>query len=277
MVEESQDVWTIDFPQMVSTNHPDSQFYFERDQTCIHVLFKRKFNKIFDRKYNLSEIEIKKQLDAEVRASGYDKSIKLDDMLEGYLAQARKENPADEAIEIGEDMEEDIEDSDAEVEEHEDDIEDNEQNDEGQIDAEMDLGDIEEEMKAIHGVDEMKVPVAVDEKKEEVEDDEESEGGEEEEEEVDWEARLEKRKQMKALKKEKMANKPAKCMMVKIEKPEKLKAEGDDDVSEESDQENELIKKAIKKQFRKKKPMGAKKNHPKQFNASVRDQMAGFK
>lgn len=273
MVEESQDVWTIDFPQMVSTNHPDAQFYFERDQTCIHVLFKRKFNKIFDRKYNLSEIEIKKQLDAEVRASGYDKSIKLDDMLEGYLAQARKETPADEAIEIGEDMDEDIEDGDAEVEEHEDDIEDNDQDGEGQIDAEMDLGDIEEEMKAIHGVDEVKVPVALDEKKEEVEDDEES--GEEEEE-VDWEARLEKRKEMKALKKEKMANKPAKCMMVKIEKSEKPKAEGDD-VSEESDQENELIKKAIKKQFRKKKPMGAKKNHPKQFNASVRDQMAGFK
>ena len=90
MVDEEQNVWTIDFPQMVSTNHPDADFYFERDQTCIHVLFKRKFNKIFDRKYKLSEITIQKQLDSEVRASGYDKSIKADDILEGYLSQARR-------------------------------------------------------------------------------------------------------------------------------------------------------------------------------------------
>lgn len=91
MVDEDLKVYTIDFPQMVSSSHPDARFYFERDQTCILTLFKRKFDFVCDRKYDIDEIEVKKRLDAVVKASGFDKSTAKDD-LEAYLAEARKQN-----------------------------------------------------------------------------------------------------------------------------------------------------------------------------------------
>lgn len=280
MVDEDQNVWTIDFPQMVSTSHPDADFYFERDQTCIHTLFKRKFGKTFDRRYTLASIDSVKRLDIEVKASGFDKSISTDDALEGYLCQARL---ADHGME-GEATDQDDIDmiDDMQVDDAIDNIDDMSMHDD-------DIGDIEVEMMAIHGVNddvkidgEGKVEGKLDgkdgEAKDEDKGDEEGEEeDEDEEQEVDWEAKQEKRRQMKALKKEKLANKPVKSMMVKIEKADKVKEDGDESESEEDEQENELIKRAIKKKYRKKKVIKGNKNHPKQFNAAVRDQMEGFK
>lgn len=285
MVDEDLKVWTIDFPQMVSTNHPDANFYFERDQTCIHVIFKRKFNFMYDRRYNLAEIGIVKQLDAEVKASGYDKSVKTDDALEGYLTQARKvENDGELELDQNMDIDEGDQD-DMDIEDHEDsmDSDDGEGEivDDGNEDA---LGDIDAEMQAMNidttatGAD-VKAGDNVNTTKDDKVDD--KDGGDEEDdndsgiEDVDWEAKQEKRQQMKALKKEKLANKPAKSMMMKLDKPDKQK-DGEKD-SESEEDEKDLIKRAVKRQFRKKKPIKSNKNHPKQFNAAVRDQMSGYK
>jgi len=43
LVNDNMEVTVIDFPQMVSTNHPNAEFYFERDVECIHVFFERRF------------------------------------------------------------------------------------------------------------------------------------------------------------------------------------------------------------------------------------------
>lgn len=103
MVDEDLKLYTIDFPQMVSSSHPDARFYFERDQTCILTLFKRKFDFVCDRKYDINEIEVLKRLDAVVKASGFDKTTAKDD-LEAYLADARKQN--NDEGQINENMEE---------------------------------------------------------------------------------------------------------------------------------------------------------------------------
>lgn len=63
----------IDFPQMVSTSHPNAEYYFERDVNCIVTYFKKRFN--FE---SLSVPEFKKdgcknvfKLDVKVEASGF--------------------------------------------------------------------------------------------------------------------------------------------------------------------------------------------------------------
>ena len=88
MVDESQKVFTIDFPQMVSTSHPDAEFYFERDQNCIHTLFLRKFAFVSPRRYKLKEIEISRHLDKEVRASGAGKMTADEASLAAYIKAA---------------------------------------------------------------------------------------------------------------------------------------------------------------------------------------------
>ena len=35
MINDDEEVTVIDFPQMVSTSHPNAQFYFARDVECI--------------------------------------------------------------------------------------------------------------------------------------------------------------------------------------------------------------------------------------------------
>lgn len=274
MVDEELNVYTIDFPQMISTSHPDAEFYFERDQTCIHTIFNRKYQYTSGRKYKLTEIEIIRNIDIDVKASGYDKTAK-NDALENYLSQIRK--TAGDGNEGG-NMDADDEGGEEVDGGNMDDDDDHADNGEGMDDDVDELGDIEEEMKAMNvEVDKVEGGQKDGQKVEgDEEGAEESEDGEGEEEEVDWEARLEKRQQMKALKKEKMANKPAKTMMMKIDKTDKK--DGDDSKdSDDSEEENELIKKAIKRKYRKKKVIKSKKNHPKIFNAAVKDQMAGFK
>lgn len=34
----------IDFPQMMSTEHPNAQMYFERDVNCIREFFKKRYS-----------------------------------------------------------------------------------------------------------------------------------------------------------------------------------------------------------------------------------------
>eukprot|EP00004_Rigifila_ramosa_P013902 TRINITY_DN3113_c0_g2_i1.p1 TRINITY_DN3113_c0_g2~~TRINITY_DN3113_c0_g2_i1.p1 ORF type:complete len:462 (+),score=94.20 TRINITY_DN3113_c0_g2_i1:8-1393(+) len=42
--EDDEKVWFIDFPQMVSVQHPNAEAYFDRDVICIHTFFAKRFN-----------------------------------------------------------------------------------------------------------------------------------------------------------------------------------------------------------------------------------------
>lgn len=63
MIDNEQRICVIDFPQMVSTNHKEAQFYLDRDVKCINDLFARRFEFKGDRQVKLEEVEITKHLD----------------------------------------------------------------------------------------------------------------------------------------------------------------------------------------------------------------------
>lgn len=266
MVDESQKVWTIDFPQMVSTSHQDAEFYFERDQTCVHTLFKRKFSYVSARNYKLAEIEIVRPLDKEVKASGSGKLTAEDIALSEHM-KAVQDKPEGEAVDDEEDGEEEEEGHEEDGQEEE--ADDNDSGKEREIRENQDIGDIEAEMKAMN-IEATEIKVEEEKKEEQIE--------EGEEEEVDWEARQEKRQQMKALKREKLLQKKPKIVTQQTPKiPEETKPEiekvDENGSGEDSEKETELIKRALKKQYRKKRVFKTNKNHPKQFNDAVKDQM----
>ena len=80
----------IDFPQMVSIDHPNADFYFNRDVSCIKRFFERRFHFRSDEpgpyfaeaKAQLGRKDVKR-LDIEVEASGF--SRKMARELETYM------------------------------------------------------------------------------------------------------------------------------------------------------------------------------------------------
>jgi RIO-like serine/threonine protein kinase len=43
MLDEDEKITMIDFPQMISTSHPNAHFYFDRDVQCIRAFFGKRF------------------------------------------------------------------------------------------------------------------------------------------------------------------------------------------------------------------------------------------
>merc|ERR1719154_831873 len=111
MLDEEGNPVIIDFPQMVSTAHPDAKYYFERDVDCVRDFFKRRFDFVSESAPTFEDVERVDALDAEVAASGVTKQMEKDLRME-----------------YGIDEEEDSE-------------EDNESEDEEDVDASMKLTD----------------------------------------------------------------------------------------------------------------------------------------
>ena len=74
LVSDDEQVYVIDFPQMVSTDHPHAQEFFERDLRCIVEYFYKKFKVQADGMPTLSEIQVTNKLDQVMKASGYVRS-----------------------------------------------------------------------------------------------------------------------------------------------------------------------------------------------------------
>ena len=83
----------IDFPQMVSIDHANAEYYFDRDVDCIKRYFSRKFGFVSDdngphfvnvRKAIASDT-LTKRLDAKVEASGFSKKMAKD--LDTYMKE----------------------------------------------------------------------------------------------------------------------------------------------------------------------------------------------
>lgn len=101
----------IDFPQCISIEHPDAEYYFKRDVNCIRRFFKRRFNyspkndsmmldtegygegykyayPVFER-----DVERSNDLDVQVKASGYKKKFDNSDRdLQSAFSSNRTEN-----------------------------------------------------------------------------------------------------------------------------------------------------------------------------------------
>ncbi|KAG4073417.1 hypothetical protein HA402_007673 [Bradysia odoriphaga] len=75
----------IDFPQMVSTSHQNSRFYFERDVNCVRQLFRRKFGYESSEAPSYDDLLREDDIDVEVSCSGYGFTKEMeDDLLEEY-------------------------------------------------------------------------------------------------------------------------------------------------------------------------------------------------
>ena len=78
----------IDFPQMVSIDHSDAEFYFDRDVACIKRFFDRRFGFTSNEpgpRFKDATAKIIKRLDVDVQASGFSKKMAKE--LEVYMKE----------------------------------------------------------------------------------------------------------------------------------------------------------------------------------------------
>lgn len=68
----------IDFPQMMSTAHPNAEMYFYRDVNCIRTFFKKRFGYESELFPKFSDIQRVDCLDAEVLCTGFTKKMAKD-------------------------------------------------------------------------------------------------------------------------------------------------------------------------------------------------------
>lgn len=129
LIRENGDAVLIDFPQMVSIDHPNAEFYFNRDVECVRVFFKRRFQyeSLLYPKFRL-DTEREFDLDVKVAASGFtkEKQQELEKFQEeeGQLAQELGEDAFRRNDDDDEDEDEDEEDEGESEEESEEESED---------------------------------------------------------------------------------------------------------------------------------------------------------
>ncbi|XP_062456284.1 serine/threonine-protein kinase RIO2 isoform X2 [Rhea pennata] len=81
ILDDDDRVTMIDFPQMVSTSHPNAEWYFDRDVKCIKEFFKKRFSYESELFPTFQDIRREYSLDIEIAASGYTKEMQEDDEL----------------------------------------------------------------------------------------------------------------------------------------------------------------------------------------------------
>jgi RIO kinase 2 len=101
----------IDFPQMVSIDHANAEYYFDRDVACIKRFFDRRFGFTSDEPgpfFKDATKTIVKRLDVEVQASGFSKKMAKE--LELYMKEHGIDGDAGEVEKDAEDDDEHVED-----------------------------------------------------------------------------------------------------------------------------------------------------------------------
>ncbi|XP_047532254.1 serine/threonine-protein kinase RIO2 [Vanessa atalanta] len=81
MIDKDGHPIIIDFPQMVSTMHPNAELYFDRDVKCVREFFKRRFGYESSLYPRFSDLQRDDRLDHEVACSGYRRSHHDEDAL----------------------------------------------------------------------------------------------------------------------------------------------------------------------------------------------------
>jgi len=71
MISDTEEVTMIDFPQMVSTSHPNAEMYFDRDVNCVRAFFAKRFNYEADEVPTFKDCVKEHDLDVLVSASGF--------------------------------------------------------------------------------------------------------------------------------------------------------------------------------------------------------------
>lgn len=101
MLNDNGEPIIIDFPQMVSTNHPHAEEFFNRDVKCLQDFFRRRFNYESELAPSFQDINRVDALDAEVSASGITKQMEKD-ILEQFLSGNEEDDEEEEDEESSE-------------------------------------------------------------------------------------------------------------------------------------------------------------------------------
>ncbi|XP_026044407.1 serine/threonine-protein kinase RIO2 [Astatotilapia calliptera] len=108
MLDDQDHITMIDFPQMVSTSHPNAEWYFDRDVKCIRDFFAKRFNYESELFPTFKDIRRSYSLDVEVSASGFTKDMERDGAL---LHPAGPEDDEEEEDDDDDDSDNDDEDA----------------------------------------------------------------------------------------------------------------------------------------------------------------------
>ncbi|XP_003405042.1 serine/threonine-protein kinase RIO2 isoform X1 [Loxodonta africana] len=100
ILDKDDHITMIDFPQMVSTSHPNAEWYFDRDVKCIRNFFIKRFSYESELYPAFSDIRREDSLDVEVSASGYTKEMQADDELLHPVGPDDKNTEADEGFQF---------------------------------------------------------------------------------------------------------------------------------------------------------------------------------
>nr|CAD7413575.1 unnamed protein product [Timema poppensis] len=92
----------IDFPQMVSTSHPNAEIFFNRDVNCIKDFFRRRFGYESSLHPTFTDIQREDDIDVEVSASGFTRQMEKD--LSAELGHEEREDEEEECEEGEEDI-----------------------------------------------------------------------------------------------------------------------------------------------------------------------------
>lgn len=261
MCDKDQNLFVIDFPQMVSTDHPDASFYYKRDVECIKTLFKRKLRYEENEEVDpLEEIEVVKHLDQEVHASGYYKYAKVKAReiraMEKIIDEEKKkqiENEGEEVI---------YEDEEGEGEEEDEELEEKEEIVKEDVKGGLEEEDDEDE---IENVENEKLVEEKDEDDEDAIENVEIEKGVEKKHEEDQEEEIVGENENKVEKENLDSDERPPIGNFEIETPETQ----DQFENQVDNGEMKYIKKALKKKFKKKKKFKTNKNKTKEV-ASLR-------
>ncbi|XP_034026062.1 serine/threonine-protein kinase RIO2 [Thalassophryne amazonica] len=101
MLDDQDHITMIDFPQMVSTSHPNAEWYFDRDVKCVRDFFAKRYNYESELYLTFKDIRRSCSLDIEVSASGFTKDLERDATL---LCPAGPEEDVEEEEEEEEEM-----------------------------------------------------------------------------------------------------------------------------------------------------------------------------
>ncbi|XP_075397423.1 serine/threonine-protein kinase RIO2 [Tenrec ecaudatus] len=100
ILDKDDHITMIDFPQMVSTSHPNAEWYFDRDVKCIRDFFMKRFTYESELYPTFSDIRRETSLDVEVSASGYTKELQADDALLHPVGPEDTNTETDEGSEV---------------------------------------------------------------------------------------------------------------------------------------------------------------------------------
>lgn len=111
MLDDQDHITMIDFPQMVSTSHPNAEWYFDRDVKCIRDFFAKRFNYESELFPTFKDIRRSYSLDVEVSASGFTKDLERDSALLDPAGPEEDDNEGDDDEQSDEEKSHDEEES----------------------------------------------------------------------------------------------------------------------------------------------------------------------